>query len=203
MRSDVSSNNTFHIAGTLGGIFSQIVSEDDVVREKAIKFLNYSVQLLLKEVFHPNPDMEMFLFEEIKKVYIYIVYSFFYFLLIKNSQHSLCFGNMPAESFSFISHFALWILPDLLCQQRKYPNMDVSKYGWRILTNVKLCERCSQANHANQFTSEGTSEKAVLDRLVQSFKFFTNLGKQFSYKFRHVNIKLYRFVTVIYLAKRE
>ncbi|XP_065070517.1 apoptosis inhibitor 5-like [Rhopilema esculentum] len=53
--------------GALGGIFSQIVSEDDVVREKAIKFLNYSVQLLLKEVFHPNPDMEMFLFEEIKK----------------------------------------------------------------------------------------------------------------------------------------
>ena len=56
------------VPGTLGGIFSQIVSEDDIVREKAIKFLTYSVQLLLKEVFHPNPEVESYLFQEIKKV---------------------------------------------------------------------------------------------------------------------------------------
>lgn len=55
------------ISGALGGIFSQISSEDDIVREKAIKFLNYSVQLLLKEIFLPNPDIELFLFQEIKK----------------------------------------------------------------------------------------------------------------------------------------
>jgi len=51
----------------LGGIFSQISSEDDLVREKAIKFLNYSVQLLSKEIFHANPDVESFLFQEVKK----------------------------------------------------------------------------------------------------------------------------------------
>ena len=59
---------TCFVLGTLGGIFSQISSEDDIVREKAIKFLNHSAQLLLKEIFHPNPDVEMFLFQEIKKV---------------------------------------------------------------------------------------------------------------------------------------
>eukprot|EP00112_Aurelia_sp_Birch-Aquarium-sp1_P025605 Seg859.11 transcript_id=Seg859.11/GoldUCD/mRNA.D3Y31 product="Apoptosis inhibitor 5" protein_id=Seg859.11/GoldUCD/D3Y31 len=53
--------------GALGGIFSQIVNEDDIVREKAIKFLTYSVQLLLKEVFHPNPEIESYLFQEVKK----------------------------------------------------------------------------------------------------------------------------------------
>eukprot|EP00794_Sanderia_malayensis_P018134 gene18134-19944_t len=51
----------------LGGIFSQIVNEDDIIREKAIKFLNYSVHLLVKDIFHPNPDIESFLYQEIKK----------------------------------------------------------------------------------------------------------------------------------------
>ena len=58
---------TFVLAA-LGGIFSQIISEDDIVREKAIKFLSYSVQTLLKDVFHPNAEIEMYLFQEIRKV---------------------------------------------------------------------------------------------------------------------------------------
>ena len=58
----------------LSGIFSQIVGGDDIVREKAIKFLNYAVQILLKDVFNAKPEAETCLFDEVKKVRCQIFY---------------------------------------------------------------------------------------------------------------------------------
>ncbi|KAK3729215.1 hypothetical protein QZH41_012253, partial [Actinostola sp. cb2023] len=53
--------------GTIGGIFSQILSGEEHVREKAIKFLNTTVADCGKQTLHPLPETEQYLVEEIKK----------------------------------------------------------------------------------------------------------------------------------------
>lgn len=62
--------------GTLGGIFSQILSGEEHVRERAIKFLSTAVTEHSKQYLHPKQETEEYLVEEIKKVnvmqYIYI-----------------------------------------------------------------------------------------------------------------------------------
>ena len=57
-------------SGTIGGLFSQILSGDEHVREKAIKFLSVTVAEYGKQVLHKSPETEEYLVEEVKKVCI-------------------------------------------------------------------------------------------------------------------------------------
>jgi len=54
-------------SGTIGGLFSQILSGEEVSRESAIKFLIGAVEEYGKKVLHPSPETEEYLVEEIKK----------------------------------------------------------------------------------------------------------------------------------------
>lgn len=54
-------------SGTIGGLFSQILSGEEVSRESAIKFLSGAVEEYGKKVLHPSPETEEYLVEEIKK----------------------------------------------------------------------------------------------------------------------------------------
>lgn len=53
--------------GTIGGLFSQILSGEEASRESAIKFLSGAVEEYGKKVLHPSPETEEYLVEEIKK----------------------------------------------------------------------------------------------------------------------------------------
>lgn len=57
-----------YITGTIGGIFSQILSGEEHVREKAIKFLSGAVTEHGKQYLHPKKETEEYLVEETKKV---------------------------------------------------------------------------------------------------------------------------------------
>ncbi|XP_018621090.1 apoptosis inhibitor 5 [Scleropages formosus] len=52
--------------GTLGGLFTQILQGEDIVRERAIKFLSTKLKTLPEEVM--TKEVEDFIFTEIKKV---------------------------------------------------------------------------------------------------------------------------------------
>ena len=54
-------------SGTIGGLFSQILSGEEVSRESAIKFLSGAVEEYGKKVLHPSSETEEYLVEEIKK----------------------------------------------------------------------------------------------------------------------------------------
>ena len=56
------------LLGTIGGLFSQILSGEEAARESAIKFLKSVVEEFGKKVLHPSPETEEYLVEEIKKV---------------------------------------------------------------------------------------------------------------------------------------
>ncbi|EDO32347.1 predicted protein [Nematostella vectensis] len=53
--------------GTIGGLFSQILSGEEQVRDKAIKFLAEAVAEFAKKTLHPSPETEEYLVDEIKK----------------------------------------------------------------------------------------------------------------------------------------
>ncbi|XP_073245852.1 apoptosis inhibitor 5-like [Porites lutea] len=53
--------------GTIGGLFSQILSGEEVSRESAIKFLSGVVEEYGKTVLNPSQETEEYLVEEIKK----------------------------------------------------------------------------------------------------------------------------------------
>lgn len=54
------------ISGTLGGLFSQILQGEDIVRERAIKFLSTKLKTLPEEVL--TKEVEEFILTESKKV---------------------------------------------------------------------------------------------------------------------------------------
>jgi len=56
----------FCFSGTLGGIFSQILSGDDLVRERCIKFLTVKIKSLGHDII--TKDAEELLISECKKV---------------------------------------------------------------------------------------------------------------------------------------
>ena len=56
----------FSFPGALGGLFSQIASEDDIVRERAIKFMSTKMKTLPEEIF--TKEVEDVLITESKKV---------------------------------------------------------------------------------------------------------------------------------------
>jgi hypothetical protein len=53
-------------SGTLGGLFSQILQGEDVVRERAIKFLSLKIKTLPEDVM--TKEVEDFVFRLIEKV---------------------------------------------------------------------------------------------------------------------------------------
>ncbi|XP_031572790.1 apoptosis inhibitor 5-like [Actinia tenebrosa] len=55
--------------GTIGGIFSQILSGEEHVRDKAIKFLSSTVTQYGKQYLHPKEDTERYIVDEIKKAF--------------------------------------------------------------------------------------------------------------------------------------
>jgi len=59
-------NFVFFFSGTLGGIFSQILSGDDLVRERCIKFLTVKIKSLGHDII--TKDAEELLISECKKV---------------------------------------------------------------------------------------------------------------------------------------
>lgn len=54
--------------GTLGGLFSQILQGEDIVRERAIKFLSAKLKTLPEDVM--TKEVEDYVFAETKKVCI-------------------------------------------------------------------------------------------------------------------------------------
>lgn len=56
----------FCFAGTLGGLFSQILQGEDIVRERAIKFLSTKLKTLPDEVL--TKEVEELILTESKKV---------------------------------------------------------------------------------------------------------------------------------------
>lgn len=59
--------------GTLGGLFSQILQGEDIVRERAIKFLSTKLKTLAEEIL--TKEIEEFIFTESKKVSIFCFFS--------------------------------------------------------------------------------------------------------------------------------
>lgn len=53
-------------SGTLGGLFSQILQGEDIVRERAIKFLSTKLKTLPEDVM--TKEVEEYVFAETKKV---------------------------------------------------------------------------------------------------------------------------------------
>ena len=53
-------------SGTLGGLFSQILQGEDVVRERAIKFLSLKIKTLPEDVM--TKEVQDYVFAETKKV---------------------------------------------------------------------------------------------------------------------------------------
>jgi len=74
-------------SGTIGGLFSQILSGEEVSRESAIKFLSGAVEEYGKKVLHPSPETEEYLVEEIKKVSI----------LVLNTIFCIIYPSLPTE----------------------------------------------------------------------------------------------------------
>lgn len=66
--------NFFLFSGTLGGIFSQILSGDDLVRERCIKFLTVKIKSLGHDII--TKDAEELLISECKKVLQVMAISF-------------------------------------------------------------------------------------------------------------------------------
>lgn len=60
-------------SGTLGGLFSQILQGEDIVRERAIKFLSTKLKTLPEEVM--TKEVEEFILTESKKVSVLFQYS--------------------------------------------------------------------------------------------------------------------------------
>lgn len=56
--------------GTLAGLFSQILQGDDVVRERAIKFLSTKLKTLPEDVM--TKEVDDYVFAETKKVRVFI-----------------------------------------------------------------------------------------------------------------------------------
>lgn len=56
-------------SGTLGGLFSQILQGEDIVRERAIKFLSTKLKTLPEEVL--TKEVEEFILTESKKVSVF------------------------------------------------------------------------------------------------------------------------------------
>jgi hypothetical protein len=56
----------FDTKGFLGGLFSQIIGGEDLVRERAIKFLKERIKLIPSEIF--NKEMEEYFLIECRKV---------------------------------------------------------------------------------------------------------------------------------------
>lgn len=54
------------LSGTLGGLFSQILQGEDIVRERAIKFLSAKLKTLPEDVL--TKEVEDYIFVETKKV---------------------------------------------------------------------------------------------------------------------------------------
>lgn len=54
------------LSGTLGGLFSQILQGEDIVRERAIKFLSGKLKTLPEDVM--TKEVEDYIFAETKKV---------------------------------------------------------------------------------------------------------------------------------------
>lgn len=54
------------LSGTLGGLFSQILQGEDIVRERAIKFLSVKLKTLPEDVM--TKEVEDYVFSETKKV---------------------------------------------------------------------------------------------------------------------------------------
>lgn len=63
-----SSPTLFCCPGTLGGLFSQILQGEDIVRERAIKFLSTKLKTLTEDVM--TKEVEEYVFTETKKVSI-------------------------------------------------------------------------------------------------------------------------------------
>jgi len=57
-----------HPKEALAGLFSQVMGDDDVTREKCIEFICNSVMKLKNELFAKNFDNEQFFIEQIKQV---------------------------------------------------------------------------------------------------------------------------------------
>ena len=54
------------VAGALSGLFSQILSGDDLIREKAVKFMAVKLKNLSQDVW--TADLESYFVQETKKV---------------------------------------------------------------------------------------------------------------------------------------
>lgn len=63
-------------SGTLGGLFSQILQGEDIVRERAIKFLSTKLKTLPEEVM--TKEVEEFILTESKKVSVLFQYKLTY-----------------------------------------------------------------------------------------------------------------------------
>ena len=57
-----------HPKEALAGLFSQVMGEDDLTREKCIEFVCNSVMKIKNELFAKNFDNEQFFIEQIKQV---------------------------------------------------------------------------------------------------------------------------------------
>lgn len=74
-------------AGALNGLFSQILSGDDVIREKAVKFLAVKFKNIPSDLW--TVEIENYLMEESKKVKMVDFFVFFRILCV--TLHSILF----------------------------------------------------------------------------------------------------------------
>ena len=59
------------LAGSLAGVFSQVLQGVDTSREQAIKFLQCYVGPLMPQLLHDNEDAEQYFLRETKKVVMF------------------------------------------------------------------------------------------------------------------------------------
>lgn len=59
-------SHAFSVLGTLGGLFSQILHGEDIVRERAIKFLSTKLKTMPEDIM--TKEVEDHIYAETKKV---------------------------------------------------------------------------------------------------------------------------------------
>lgn len=119
--------------GTLGGLFSQILQGEDIVRERAIKFLSTKLKTLPDEVL--TKEVEELILTESKKVLEDVTgEEFVLFMKILSGLKSLQTKNV--HSTRFVTYFCEQVLPNLSTLTTPVEGLDIQLEVLKLLAEM-------------------------------------------------------------------
>ncbi|KAF5916290.1 hypothetical protein HPG69_007372 [Diceros bicornis minor] len=119
--------------GTLGGLFSQILQGEDIVRERAIKFLSTKLKTLPDEVL--TKEVEELILTESKKVLEDVTgEEFVLFMKILSGLKSLQTKNV--HSTRFVTYFCEQVLPNLSSLTTPVEGLDIQLEVLKLLAEM-------------------------------------------------------------------